>query len=494
MRRKLAATNKAQSTKVPYPEYYHRPLDFFIEVLGVHPWENPDGDGQADIIRAAGEHDAFSCRSGHKTGKSTSAAGLAWWWWCTRELARVVVTAPTERQVKRVIWREIRRLHRHALRPIHLDDDIPKDPATGIVSEDDREIMGFTCSDPDNFSGISGPAMFYLVDEAPGVDEAIFEALEGNRAGGARLGMFGNPTQVTGSFYNSHHRERDLFKTLHISSESAAKHGGGIPGIARMDWVEKRKAVWGVGSPMYDVRVDGNFPKEAFNTVVPLWLMQDAQARWSGEGEDQVEPTGDLVLGIDVAREGDDECVIVPRRGMYLYQPRVFPGVMDGPQLAGHAIQIAHELKQPGQTRVVMNVDYAGVGCSVVDSLAYSEDPIACGVAVNTGSASDEPEKYFNLRSQLHFGFVDWLKAGGTVPPDPKLERDLLAPQYKFTTKNALQVELKKDIKKRLKRSPDRSDAAMLAVYPTGNLVPDEQPADHYEDSRWGDAPGRGFG
>jgi hypothetical protein len=59
----------------------------------------------------------------------------------------------------------------------------------------------------------------------------------------------------------------------------------------------------------------------------------------------------------------------------------------------------------------------------------------------------------------------EWLKTTGAIPRDDKLEGDLLAPQFQFDAKARRKVEPKKDIKKRLKRSPDDGDALAIALW-----------------------------
>jgi hypothetical protein len=77
------------------------------------------------------------------------------------------------------------------------------------------------------------------------------------------------------------------------------------------------------------------------------------------------------------------------------------------------------------------------------------------------------------LRDQLWFGLQQWLKDGGTIPQDPKLEAELVAPTYAFDVRGRIKVEPKEKIKERLRRSPDRADALALAVAP---LYPWGQP------------------
>ena len=85
-------------------------------------------------------------------------------------------------------------------------------------------------------------------------------------------------------------------------------------------------------------------------------------------------------------------------------------------------------------------------------------------VAVNTGERATEPDDYVNLRAELHFGFKKWLREGGAIPDDARLQSELVAPKYSSDARNRLKVESKDELRKRLRRSPDRADAAMLSL------------------------------
>ncbi|MGW8285765.1 MAG: hypothetical protein ACWGPR_08605 [Candidatus Deferrimicrobiaceae bacterium] len=473
-----------------FDKYADDPEGFFREVLKIEPWEH-GGEGfgphgQGDILRAVRDHDTVACRSGHKTGKSTSAAGLALWFLCTRDEARVVCTAPTDRQVRKVVWREVKRLVKRS----KLKLEVPKDPATGIVTEDGRELFGFTATDPDNFSGISGANVLYIADEASGIAEAIFEALEGNRAGGAKLYMPGNPTQVSGTFFNAFHKRVSGIKTLHIDSRDAARYGSGIPGLATKTWCDGRAKVWGTGTPAHDVRVAGNFPSESTNNVISLALVEMARARW-----DDAEYAGQLVIGVDVAREGDDETVIQPVRGYRTFLPTVI-NTADGYAVAEAVVQVARRLRDKsidGPRQIRVNIDVIGIGASPFDIMTreYRDELSVC--PVNAGHAAEDDDQFVNLRAELHFGLRDWFKDGGAIHDDEQLDADLLAAKYKFDKRGRFQVEEKAEIKKRLGRSPDRSDALMLAVYRAPFEVPKISTATTTS-ARWQRSPGRGFG
>src|SRR5690606_33877355 len=166
------------------------PVAFCEEVLGFTPWTCPDIENdQATIIRKLAMAHRATVRSGHKIGKSRSAAALALWEYTLFPGSRIVLTAPGNRQVKEVLWREITTMFREARIP--LGGELAIDPGTGLRNRStDSQILGFSTDDRDRFSGISGARVRYIVDEASGVHERIYAAMKGNLAGGASLILF----------------------------------------------------------------------------------------------------------------------------------------------------------------------------------------------------------------------------------------------------------------------------------------------------------------
>ena len=118
----------------------------------------------------------------------------------------------------------------------------------------------------------------------------------------------------------------------------------------------------------------------------------------------------------------------------------------------------------------MVRVDVIGVGAGVADFLRYNNQ-VEC-VPVNVATSATV-EEYSLLRDQLWFGLQKWLKDGGAIPSDPKLEAELVAPTYAFDLRTRIKAEPKEKIKERLRRSPDRADALALAV---GPLYPGGQP------------------
>jgi len=447
-----------RATHLRFGRYRDDPVGFFRDVLGIELWKR-----QAEVARAAAKFLRVACRSGHKVGKSTLAAGLALWWVTTRERGRVILTSSGKRQVKSILWKELRKLYREARTPI--GGTLFLDPGTGLQFPDGREVLGFTTDDAEKMAGFSGEELLFVIDEASGFPDEIYEAVEGNTAGGATTLLFGNPTRVTGFFFEAFHRHAGLWDTHHISSTESPNVTDGastIPGLAGPEWLAMMRQKYGPdpeSNPNYRVRVEGNFPGQQANGVIGSTRSGAARKRWPAtKGE------GTLEIGVDVARFGDDESVVQPRRGKKAYPSKVVNS-MDGWQVGGLVLAAVIEHRD-GNERAVVKVDGIGVGASVVDFLRRDKraQQLVYVVDINVGMKATNEEDYVNLRSQLWFGVAGWLE-DGALPEDRDRDAELLAATYRTDARNRLAVCSKDDLKRELKRSPDRADALALAVH-----------------------------
>lgn len=467
------------------PQWVTDPTTFCRDVLGFTPWERQawgHRDSQADFIRAACRSRRVAWRAGHKVGKSWAVAGLALWAWTWYPDARVVLTAPSWRQVNEVVWRAVRQLHQSAARRgFDLGGHLYDTPAKGLVGPDGRQLFGFSTDEKDRFSGISGGNVFYFVDEASGVDDGIFEAIEGAAAGGAWVILTGNPTRTEGGFYRAFHEEAELWRCLHTSSEETPNVGDmrvaeidapdfpQMKGIARREYIERARQLWTPHDthPLYGIRVRGEFPSSGATSVISLKHVTEATRRWAigDAGRER------LYVGVDVARFGDDSNCVALRRGKRILSLTSFAN-MDSIQVAGkvrelvRAAMTTHEMAGLGEKPCVL-VDVIGVGAGVYDQLAQFKELDV--LDVNVARASDDDDAYHNLRSQLWFGVDSWLGDGGEIPDNAELRGDLLAPQYSFDNRGRQKVEPKQDIKERIGRSTDSGDAVCLAVYAGGH-------------------------
>lgn len=363
-------------------------------------------------------------------------------------------------------------MRKNALTP--LGGRFYEDPQRGLVFEDGREIFGFSTDKPEKAAGISGDEILYLIDEASGEIERTIDAIEGNLAGGGKIIMFGNPTRTSGEFFNSFHTKRAFWKCIHIASTETPNYVHRtkiIPGLATYGWAEERREMWGEDSPIWAVRVAGNFPQQSDMAIIPLWLVEQAQRQY----DELTLGVGDLVIGVDVSYRGSDKSVVQPVKGLKMFKPDEYNIFNDGHQLAGKVQQRISELRAAGfvdpKEHVIINVDTIGWGSACYEALFYSDKRSTLGYRVNgieVSRKADDEEKYYNLRAQLTFGIAEWLKRGGELIDHPVLAAELVSPEYKFDPNGRYKMKLTKIEEaepKYLGHSPDNRDALMLAVY-----------------------------
>ncbi len=417
---------------------------------------------QEEILLAVAKHHRVSVRSGHKCGKTSCAAILAWWWLMTRRRARVILTAPSYTQVDEVLWAEVKRLYRSSRFP--LGGKLGVKPDTGFETADGRQIFGFATDKPERAAGFSSPNILVIVDEASGFDPKIFEALQGNLAGGAHILLISNPTQTDGFFYDTHHRDNSGWHTIHMSSRECAEawpvdlQSEESPGLATLGWCDDMLRDYGQDDPRYQVRVLGNFPTQGDDCVIQLALVDAAKRRWL-----ETRAEGPLQLGVDTARFGTDYSSIVWSRGNWASAPILLKGC-DNVEVAGRVRQVVREQRLFPDEHVEVLIDTSNNG-GVADILRAGDDGhIAVRDMVASASAS-EGSDYSRLRDEVWGQLRAWLRGGGAIPDDRLLVADILAPKLGFDPRGKQKVESKLEMRRRLGRSTDRADALALAVY-----------------------------
>lgn len=446
----------------PQPNPYAQdPVGFCRDVLRFEPWSK-----QRQILEAVRDHPRTAVRSGHGTGKTAVAAGAALWFLDTFERARVITTALTWGQVERQLWREIHggyRRSRGLIRGSLFQ--------TKLELEDGSLAVGLSTDRPERFHGEHAENLLLVVDEASGVDEQIFEAATGYlTAEHARLLLLGNPTQLAGTFYRAFHDDAEMWETIRISViDSPAFTGEHVPpevlrALPTREWVDGMRALYGEESPVYQVRVLGDFPRTADNTVCSLGDFEQAQ-------RNDLDAAKPCVVSVDVARYGSDETVIGVRRGDRFRVEETYvgkPTTETAGRVAAIARRLYHELHEP----VTVVVDDVGVGGGVTDQLraVFAETLHHAHVAAfNGGEQPYRAEDYPNRRSETWFALADWLPDLDLDPADRKLLADVVAPRYGFDLRGRRVVEPKDVTKKRLGRSPDRGDCLVMAFSVRGD-------------------------
>ncbi len=386
---------------------------------------------------------------------------------CVKYRGRVLLTAPSHRQVEGILWREIRRLYRNARFPI--GGDMHERAESGLQFSDDREIIGFATKEPERMAGFSGPNVLQLVDEASGVVDPIFDALEGNQAGGGTIVLISNPTQTSGAYYEACTAESSTYFRIHLTSIECAieatKELGAGTGLATLEWCQEKLALWGEDDARYQVRVLGNFPTQSSDAMIALSVYEKAAARWRVEV-----PDAPLDVGVDVARFGTDSTSITWSRGDWASKATKLRGY-DNVDVSDAVIEVVLDVAKRHE-EVILKIDTTNQG-GVADILRRAndrDDVKAAGIKivvvdVQYAASALDPLRYERMRDQLWANLRDWMKDRGAICGDKDLKKDLLAPKFTYSLRNRLKVESKLEIRKRLGRSTDDADSLALAVW-----------------------------
>jgi len=489
----VGAAGDGETIAWPSPRWREDPLAFFRNVLGVEPWSR-----QEEIIDLAKNHRRVAVASGNKIGKSVTAVGLALWFYSSYEDARVIFSSTTSRQVDAILWRELRMVLYRSGRCVDckrkdpLGTSIPRPcphsaiidghvndlARSGMRSNNFREIVGFTAREAEAVAGISGKNLFYIVDEASGVPDLIFEAIEGNRAGGARIIMFSNPTRNEGEFFEAFHTKADFYKTLSISSEENPNYQSRreiIPGLATHEWIEEKRQEWGEDNPWWKVRVLGQFATSEERKILSIHAIRQAEERWPDASD-----KGRLFIGLDPSGPGGlgDESVFCVRRNLKVLQLYAMRGLTEDAHLQ-HLLGILSVHRLPREEAPVLVLDREGsIGSRVFGLLrAYADTHEGEFVVVGVRSsdrASRERENYDRVRDELFANLHDWIvKSGGAIPEDTRLERELHAAEWIDQANGRRKATPKSELRKALGRSPDRADAVALSVWETADTRAD---------------------
>ncbi|MDI6840444.1 MAG: hypothetical protein QMD71_06335 [bacterium] len=429
---------------------------------------------QEEIINSVRVNQETVVASCHGAGKSYIAANTALWYLFNHRPSVVITTAPTDRQVKGILWKEIRLAHSRAKLPLG-----GKLLTQELKLDTNWWAWGFTAPeyDPDRFQGFHEVNILVIVDEAAGVSEQIYEAIDGVLTSEhARLLMIGNPTSTTGRFGQAFKTpgikkfyisafDTPNFTTFRITEkdiESGAwenKITDNLPHpyLVTPQWVAKRFQRWGKNSPLYQARVLGQFPTQGTDTLIPLdWIERAVRA--------ELEPGEPVELGVDVARYGPDESVWLLRRGSVarIYQTRPMGDTME---TAGLSISARRDT---GATKIKVDAD--GLGAGVFDRLKELNEP---ALEMRSGFAASDSERFANKRAEWWWGLRERFEDGDIdIENDEEMIAQLANIKYKINSRGQIQVESKDDMKKRGLPSPDRADALMLAFAKQNEVKP----------------------
>tara|TARA_B100000242_G_scaffold264461_1_gene212006 strand:+ start:1069 stop:2139 length:1071 start_codon:yes stop_codon:yes gene_type:complete len=334
---------------------------------------------------------------------------------------------------------------------------------------DNAFAVARTATSGEAFQGFHSDNMLFVVDEASGVEEIIYEVGQGAMSTkGAVSLMLGNPTRTSGYFYEAFHSRRASWWTKRVSCADSTR--------VDPSFIEEMKGKYGADSAIYAVRVLGDFPEQSDDAIISLSLCEAAIRR-------DVEPLmGQPTWGLDVARFGDDQTALAKRQRNVMLEPVKSWRNKSVTQVAG--IVIDEYLQTPSSERPAkILIDSIGVGSGVVDILQDEDLP---AIGINVAESPSVRARYMRLRDELWFKGREWLEARDCkMVDDPDLIGELTAPRYAMTASGKIQVEPKDKTKQRLGGSPDLADAFLLTFASPDHRVSEDHyyETDYYEDS-----------
>jgi len=459
--------------------YAGDPVAFASDVFGADLW-----DAQKELLWSIRDCPRVACKSCQGSGKTYTEAVVSLWHHCCFYPATTISIAPGMRQLERVVWGGIHSLYMQSRIPL-------KGKLLQVsLTDDSRHFMvGIATVEKERVQGFHNDYVMVTVDEAEGVKEEIFNAIENPLSTGiTRLFMIGNPTQISGKFHDAFYSP--IYKTYTISAfdtPNFVENGVTLDDIRTTEakdgeikgsWVEKIRyglqrpylvspgkvaeqwLEWGENSPLWDVYVMGEFPSESADTLFPLGWIEAAIER-------ELPAEGATVFGVDTAK-GMAENVCVVKRGSKMLSLETF--------MSGDTNEISAWIETlckkwyPSH----INIDSAPIASGVIRNL---RDKGVIVNAINFGDRAFDKERYGNTRAEMYWN-LRYLFQEGLIDiiDDPVLKGQLCVIKMRHrhqgqqTVLDDKYIEDKALLRTELRKmsgsgSPDRADALALAFY-----------------------------
>jgi hypothetical protein len=463
------------------PEIYNSPLNF---ALFAFPWGRPNTPLEhikgprgwqretfqeierhikANDLRRAQQALMEMWRSadasGRGIGKSALVSMLTLWFLTTRLGSTTIITANTEQQLRSRTMAELGKWTAMAINSHWWEPQAmslrPAEWFGEAVKRDLKIDLGYWYAaaqlwseeNPDAFAGIHNHhGVMLIMDEASGIPKPIWTVSEGfftEPIPDRYWFVFSNPRRNSGAFFECFHKDRNFWKCRNIDSRS-------VEGTDRGTF-DKIIAQYGEDSDEARIEVKGEFPNKGANQFIGKDVAYQASTR-----EIIPDPGAPLLMGVDVARFGEDKSVICFRKGRDARSIpwKKFKG-LDTVQLASAVADLAGKLNPQA-----IFVDGNGVGGGVVDNLKAWGYRV---IEVQAGSSASDGDMYQNKRVEMWGRMREWLMTGAIPQGDSDLITDLISPEYAYhPTSNRIVLEGKDHMKSRGLASPDAAEALAL--------------------------------
>ena len=417
---------------------------------------------QSEAMLALNEHDRIGIRSGHGVGKTAFFAMTIHWWLLTRTPCTILCTAPSSYQLENVLWTEVAKWRDKMPEAFREIIDIKADSIEFKPAPRANVCLARTArrEKPEAFQGFHDENMLFLIDEASGVDDLIFETGLGSMSTeGAKVLMAGNPTRRGGFFYEAFHGASHMWKTFKVSCNDAK--------MVKSAYADEMAAMYGADSNIFRIRVLGEFPQDSDDVLIPLsWI----EASVDREVE-QIE--GNVLWGVDVGMGGDDSALAKRKVNVLLEHVKTW-SKGDTMQTVGMVVMEYEHTPYHLRPDAIL-VDSIGIGAGVAHRLREMGFPAR---SVNVGETKSVTGNYVRLRDELGWKARKWFEAMDCkIPLDKDFIAEASTPLWQPTSAGKVLVESKRYMKKfdptrmAAGRSPNRLDAFNL-TFAASDLKP----------------------
>lgn len=425
------------------------PRAFVRECFGAtpDPWQD-------DVLEAFPHQQRIAMKASKGPGKTAIETWLAWNFLLTRAHPKIAATSISAQNLADNLWTEMAKWQGRS--------EILKSAfewtKTRIYARDHAETWWMSArpwshsadaqQQADTLAGLHADNIMFILDESGGIPDAVMVSAEAALSSciEGHIVQAGNPTKLEGPLYRACTQERRLWFIVEISGDPDDLKRA--PRVS-VQWARDQIEKYGRDNPWVLVNVFGKFPPASLNTLISPDEVREAMNRSIRLNEVAASAR---VLGVDVARFGDDSSIIFPRQGLIAFNPLQYRNY-DGVQGAG---AVARKWDDWEADACFVD-DTGGYGASWIDNLVtLGKNPI--GVPF---SGKPNNQRYFNKRAEMAFECVEWVKRGGMLPDIPELSAEMTATTYTFKG-DRLIIQPKELIKEKLGYSPDHFDGLIL--------------------------------
>ncbi len=390
-------------------------------------------------------------------GKTAVLAWLLWNFLLTRPHAVAGCTSITGPNLQANLWTELARWRAKAPLLEHAFEQTSKmifckdHPRTWKLEARTWPTDADATQIGNALKGLHAPYVMWALDETGDYPDAVMATCENIFAGSpieAHIVQAGNPTKRSGPLYRAFKTvAQSLWRGIEITADPDSPKR--TPRVS-IEHARDQIKQWGRDNPWVLVNIFGEFPPSDINALIGEAEVEASFNRMYREWDYRGAPR---LLGVDVAREGNDSSIIFPRQGLQCFPVQRYRNI-DSLQGAG---QVARKWNEWEADACFVDAT-GGYGWGWIDQLRQlGKQPIPVGF----GESAHNKDRYVNKRAEMYLEAVDWIRRGGALIRSPELMQALTQMTYTFRGDRFL-LEEKDQFKERLKFSPDEADAFVM--------------------------------